>query len=132
MCPTLGVGPLGNVSGGGFSWRSEMPVPKHVRITFRGTILGTPETWSTGTKFDASAGGNPDGHAADVDLQACADAWGGLVNSALAAPNAFRLDDVRAYDIGTTGRMVGNPEILDVSAQNIKGVAAIRYPPQIA
>src|SRR4051794_31537678 len=68
--------PPGNVSGGGILWRPKVPIPKHVRITWRGSILGTPETWTTGAHFDAAAGGNPDGHAADVDLQACADGWG--------------------------------------------------------
>lgn len=108
-----------------------MPIPKHFRFVFRGSFVGTPEAWSFGVHFRNQTDGNPDASLDDVDMDTLVSAWVTLAGGAN-MPTWARLDDVRAYLIGTNGRAVGNVKVKDVAADNHHGGTAQTYPPQVA
>lgn len=110
-----------------------MPVPEHIKIVFRGVFDNTPEIWSFSTKWSSKHAGDPDAAAANVIEADVITALNGLFNNAWWQSSAI-CDGYRAYDIGTDGNMVGNPNIVEwVGAARIKGSAAAhKYPPQIA
>lgn len=111
-----------------------MAVPTHFKFTFRGVFLGTPEIWSFGMHFSRTATGNPDAEVTDIDQSAVTAALTGLLTGGGLAPfNQYtEATDWRAYQIGTDGKMEGNPLVVDVSAAHIKGPGGVKLPPQIA
>jgi len=107
--------------------------PKHIKIVFRGVFTGTPETWSFGQHFRSTVDLGQDAHASDVHVENLPGIWQTYFGSAtMQCPSSAKLTDVRAYEIGANGRMVGNPNIIDCSADNIHGASSVVYPPQIA
>ena len=109
-----------------------MAVPSHIKIVFRGVFSGTPETWSFGQHYRSDVTGSPDAEASDVHLDQCATAFDTWLHVAQAQfPSSAKLTDIRAYKIGTDGRMEGDPNILDVTTLNIGGASSVIYPPQI-
>lgn len=105
----------------------------HLRFTFRGDFVGTPEQFSFGFHMSRQETGQPDATVDDINT--------GAVTSALTAfwqqgdpaiPTNAKLTDWRAYNIDNTGHMEGNPLLVDVSAANITGGQTIKFPPQVA
>jgi hypothetical protein len=109
-----------------------MPVPTHFKFTFRGHFEGSPEFWSFGLHFKRDVGGSGDGTLSNISESAVTSAY------ATFASNAFfgtvtRLDDWRAYQIGTDGRAETAPLIHTVPVGTpIGGAGGQNYPPQIA
>ena len=109
-----------------------MPVPKHMRIVFRGEFTGSPETWSFSQKFTSTLTGSFDADASDVHLDQCGEAFDAYFHQAAAQwPSSAKLTDIRAYKIGTNGKTEGDPNILDVSALDYRGASQVVYPPQV-
>jgi hypothetical protein len=108
-----------------------MPIPKHLRLVFRGIFRQTPETWSFGVHGQSVVDTHPDATTGDVNLQTLVDAWVTLAASAK-IPDMAQLTDVRAYQVGTDGRAVGPIGILDVTSQVLVGPVGAKYPTQIA
>jgi len=110
-----------------------MAVPVHIKIVFRGVFSGTPEQWSFGQHYSADVIASPDAEASDVRLDDCATAFDTWLHVAQAQfPSSAKLTDIRAYKIGTDGRMEGDPNIFDATTLNIGGASSVVYPPQIA
>lgn len=110
-----------------------MPVPKHLRITFRGVFAGTPEEWSFGVHMSGTISGGQDASATDVNTGQVTTALSTLLQSGAGFSTAVHASDHRVYVIGTDGRMEGNPVVTDLSADvTTRGNAANKYPPQIA
>lgn len=108
-----------------------MTVLTHLKIVFRGDFQGTPEEWSYSTKWSRNVVGGPDATVNDIDQSA--------VNAALTAfhnnarfPSAVRVQEWRAYQIGTDNLMEGNPLLVDLSGAPIAGTGVVRYPPDQA
>lgn len=111
-----------------------MGTPVHMKFSFRGVFVDTPEEWSFGCNFSRNNGTNADATVDDIDA--------GAVTSALAAfighggSSSFHTDckatEWRAYTIGPEGTMEGNPLQVDVSGDAINGIASLRYPPQVS
>jgi len=109
-----------------------MTVPSHIRVVYRGIFSGTPEGWSFGHHFRSDVTVGLDAEASDVHLDNVRDVFATYVTDPSAKwPSAAKLIDIRAYKIGTDGRMEGDPNILDVSAANIHGAGPSKYPPQV-
>lgn len=117
-----------------------MTVPTHIRVQFVGSLLnttnpltGTEETWTFGLHYNGEHGlGAGDKHAEDVDTAACANAWLQLFASSFFT-NGVNLREVKVYDIGTDGHMVGNPKIDILSAgTEPRGTSGTKWPPQCA
>jgi len=109
-----------------------VPIPKHLRIVFRGIFTGTPETWSFGVHGQSVVSTHPDATVDDVNLETLVSAWDALADSDAHLPSNARLGDVRVYQIGTDGRAVGKIGLLDVAARNLQGPTSPQYPPQIS
>jgi len=109
-----------------------VPIPKHFRFVWRGVFSGTPETWAFGCHFGSNLSGGPDAHLGDVDMEGLVTAWTGLAAGGARLPDNAQLTDVRAYEIGTDGRSIGNVKLVDTSTRALSGGTAAKYPPQIA
>lgn len=111
-----------------------MAVPTHFKFTFRGKFLNTSEIWSFGVHFNRNVLAGPDAGLADVNESAVTAAITQLIaGSGFGVFNTYtQVTDWRAYQIGTDGRMEGNPLVVDIEASNIKGAGGNRFPPQIA
>lgn len=111
-----------------------MPVPAHLRVSFRGRIVNTPEIWSTThnlrrpSGFSDPTAGNP---ADNLDPVALLAAWRAL---AVMMDSFVHLTDIRVYDIGTDNRMRGNPVIhsYPANAEPAGTGSGTTHPPQIA
>lgn len=108
-----------------------MPVPRHVRISFRGRLNNTPEIWSHSHNLNrpAAAVGFDLTH---INLDDLAAAWTTMAATCL--DSFVHLTDVRVYAIGTNGRMEGNPHYREyATADEPKGGGSGQaFPPQIA
>lgn len=110
-----------------------MPVPTHFRFTVRGDFLNSPEHFSFGFHMTREVGGADDVELEAIDETAVSTALDTMISSGSSAFGAaVKVTDWRAYVIGTDGRMEGDPLIVDVSTDDIKGTGTDRYPPQIA
>lgn len=111
-----------------------MTVPTHFRIVFRGDFVSTPEHWSFGMHFSRSVDGIGDADVGDIDESAVTTALTTFfANANSAVPGVAKATDWRAYQIGTDGKMEGNPLVVDVSQANIVGTGSgYTCPPQIA
>jgi hypothetical protein len=110
-----------------------MTVPTHFKFVFRGHFDGTPEFWSFGTHMSRDVTGYP-----DVDLDAIDETAVTAAIATFMANAAFgtvtRLDDWRAYKIGTNGKMEGNGPLLHTvdPGSPIAGTGGMNFPTQVA
>lgn len=104
----------------------------HVKIVFRGTYNTTQEEWTFSTKWQKDYGG----FALDInniDATAVQTALATLFTTNQRFSQYVRVTGWRAYDIGPSGRMVGNPRIVEFApAAYIAGTSTYLVPPQIA
>lgn len=105
-----------------------MAVHPHLRIVFRGVFLNTPEEWSFSTKFSKDNDQGADATVADIDAGGLQSALGGLfINSMFS--NWVRCMEWRAYEIGSNGKMVGNPRLVPLATgSQPTGLGQLRYP----
>ena len=116
-----------------------MPIyPRHIKVVIRGIHVGTPETWSYSFHLWPYENILPEiietvqFHAEDLDASTVAAALVAFHASANFATTS-QVTDWRAYDIGTNGRMVGNPSIYTWSGTSgPKGTTTYKFPPQVA
>lgn len=108
-----------------------MPVKTHLKIVFRGDFAGTPEEWSYSTKWSRAVIGGPDAGVNDINGAAVLTALQAFHNNAR-FPSAVRVQEWRAYVIGTDGRMEGNPRLEDLSSAPVAGTGVVRFPPDQA
>lgn len=108
-----------------------MAVPRHVRISFRGRFQETPETWSHSHNVRRPSNAETFG-LGDFDVDGLVGLWDGFASVVCSVRTV--LTDVRIYDIGTDGRMVGNPivELLTSSTERVGNLDSVIYPPQVA
>jgi len=103
-------------------------VPKHLKVVIRGIFNGTPEIWSYSLKFKSNFTLSEDNKAARLDqaeVKAAITAFhtGGVFTSMVWCTGW------RAYDIGTDGKMEGNPVIVDYAGADIaKGGGGANLP----
>lgn len=111
-----------------------MSVPSHLKFTFRGKFLGTPEIWSFGVKFRRTQDAGPDAGIDEIDQSAVTSAFSTLLahGSGATFQQYVKATDWRAYVINEDNRMEGNPLVVDVEASNFIGAGGTIYPPQIA
>lgn len=111
-----------------------MPVPTHFKIVFRGVFDGSPEEWSFGTHWKRdSANANPDATISDINVgqvTAAATALIGGTEGPLFS-TGVKLTEWRAYQIGTDGKMQGNP-LINILGTPVSGTSGSRFPPQVA
>lgn len=111
-----------------------MTFVKHFKFTFRGIFTNTPEIWSFGCHMSRLFAGAPDAGVDDIDNDAVTSALRALLSNGGSSTfgQAVHATDWRAYEIGTNGRMEGNPLVVDVSADSIGGTGGTVYPPQVS
>jgi hypothetical protein len=109
-----------------------MPVKPHIKIVVRGVFTGSPEIWSYSMKFTKDADLSRDADVSDITTAEVTSALDAFHRTALFQNNT-KVTEWRAYDIGSNGRMVGNPLLVDVSTLNIVGTQSTRnYPTDVA
>lgn len=110
-----------------------MTVPTHFKFTFRGHFEGSPEFWSFGCHFERAATGNPDAELSDINESTVTTAIATFMGS-VSMGTVTRLDDWRAYVIGTNGRMEGNAPLLHLvdPGSPISGTGGQNFPTQVA
>lgn len=109
-----------------------MTVRTHFKIVFRGKFDGTPETWTFSTKWRRNVEEGPDAGLADINQTAVTTALSGLLNTADFQSSVW-CTGWRAYQIGTDGKMEGNPLIVDfATGSEQKGTSVARYPTDVS
>jgi hypothetical protein len=109
-----------------------MPVHKHLRIVFRGVFLSTPEIWSFSTKWRSVQDSGPDANTGDIDQGGVTDAISAYINHTDFQSNV-RVEEWRAYSIGTDGKMEGDPLIVTLDTPGPTGTGSARaYPTDVA
>jgi len=109
-----------------------MGTPVHFRFSFRGVFLNTPEEWSFGLHYKRDNPADDDAHVGDINVGNVNDALAAFIQhsgSASFQPNV-KATEWRAYEIGPDGKMENNPLLVDVTADNLVGIASLKYPPQ--
>lgn len=106
-----------------------MPVHPHLKIVIRGVFLNTPEEWSFGLKFSKDNALGQDPGVDEVDRTGVAAACHALLSTAV-FPNWVQANEFRVYEIGSNGKMVGNPRIEEfiTFTTRPKGTGTIVYP----
>jgi len=109
-----------------------MTVPTHFKFTFRGHFEDSPEFWSFGCFFQRSNPGNPDAGLDDISESGVTAAIATFMANAFMA-TVTRLDDWRAYVIGTNGKMEGNAPLLHIvdPGSPIAGAGGLSHPYQV-
>ena len=109
-----------------------MAIPTHFRFTFRGHFEGTPEFWSFGLHYARTVSASPDANVGDINESGVTSAIDTFMDNAHMGA-LTRLDDWRAYQIGTDGRAEGDILIHTVDpGAPIAGAGGQNYPTQIA
>jgi hypothetical protein len=109
-----------------------MPVKPHIKIVVRGVFLNSPEIWSYSLKFTKDADLSRDADVTDISTDEVTSALDAFHRNPLFQSNV-KVTEWRAYDIGSTNKMVGNPLLVDVFANNIVGTGSARnYPTDVA
>jgi hypothetical protein len=110
-----------------------MTVPTHFKFTFRGHFDGSPEFWSFGCHFRRGVDLGSDADLDDINEGAVTSAIGTFMANATFG-TVTRLDDWRAYVIGTNGRMEGNGPLLHLvdPGSPVAGSGGMNFPPQVA
>lgn len=108
-------------------------VPTHFKFTFRGHFEGAPEFWSFGCHFNRNVEEGPDAGLDDIDESAVTTAIATLMG-ATSMGTVTRLDDWRAYVIGTNGRMEGDAPLMHIvdPGSPIAGTGGQNFPAQVA
>lgn len=109
-----------------------MSVPTHIRVAVRGSFAGTPEAWSNTFHFSRENGAAPDADYAEIDVDGMLADCAAFYGSSDFCSTVV-VDDVRAYVIGTNGRMQGNGPKMAIAAPGaVHGSGgAFTHPPQI-
>jgi len=109
-----------------------MPVKTHFRIVFRGVFDGSPEIWSFSTKFGRARPLGTDATLEDLDEGTISAAAAAFIETSDFQSNV-KLTEWRAYQIGTDGKMEGDPLLVDLSADPSSGTGTTRaYPTNVA
>lgn len=109
-----------------------MPVPKHMRFVWRGTFGSTEEIWSFGLNVQSVKGGEQDNVIEDVNAASLITATQGLLQTAYFA-SGTKCKEIRLYDIGEDGLMVGDPRYVTNGTSDIaEGQSTGRHPSQVA
>lgn len=109
-----------------------MAVPRHLKVVIRGIFANTPEIWSYSLRFDRTLWGEGDAHAEDMSSSGMTAALAALHNTS-SFSNGCKVTGWRAYDIGSDGRMEGNPKVVEFAPANyIAGTSANLLPPQVS
>lgn len=110
-----------------------MTVQTHFRIVFRGLFASTPEAWSFSTKWERAVDLGPDAALSDISKTAVKTALQNLLSSTGNFHSDVKATEIRYYQIGTDGRMEGDPYIDDFSGTPLSGSSTnVRYPPDVA
>lgn len=105
-------------------------VLKHMKISVRGVFNLTPEIWSYSLKFKSIYPLDPDMQVADIDQAEVKTALT-TFHTGASFDNRVWCTGWRAYDIGTNGKMVGNPVIVDFPDTDFaKGTSGTSMPLQ--
>lgn len=106
-----------------------MATPVHMKFVFRGVFLDTPEEWSFSAKFSRDNEIGADATVNDIVQSGVDAAVYGLLTNASFATNV-ECTEWRAYQIGPSGLMEGNPliRLAEDMAGIPKGTGALRYP----
>lgn len=107
------------------------PVPTHLRLVFRGTIVDTPEQWSFGLNLRRDVDASPDLDTSNINGD---DVWAAITGLVAYCSDRVRCDEWRAYVIGADGLMEGNPRVeMRPAASAPRGTnTGHRWPPQCA
>jgi hypothetical protein len=109
-----------------------MPVKPHIKMVFRGVFTNSPEIWSFSTKWSKDVQFSRDADVSDITTANVTSALAAFLGSPL-FQNNVKATDWRAYDIGSNGKMTGNPLLVDVTGNNIQGTGTARsYPTDVA
>lgn len=109
-----------------------MAVHTHFRIVFRGVFTGTPEEWSFSTKWQREVNGGSDAALDQIDETAVDSALAGFIASSDFQSNT-QCTEWRAYQIGTDGKMEGDPLLHTVATTGFTGTGTTRaYPTDVA
>lgn len=109
-----------------------MPVPNHIKVVIRGVFKTTPEEWSWSMKFGSNVTFGPDVTAEDVDLAAVESALHTFMDGSLFS-RPVMATEIRAYRIGTNGRMEGNPNLRVIPTTGAPtGTGSNYYPPNVS
>jgi len=109
-----------------------MAWPTHFRFTFRGHFEGTPEFWSFGCHFNRQVPAGPDAGLSAISVSGVDSAIDTLMDNAFFA-TVTRLDDWRAYQIGTDGKTETEPLRVDHTTGTIfSGAGGMNYPTSTA
>jgi hypothetical protein len=109
-----------------------MPVKTHFRIVFRGVFTGTPEIWSYSTKFSRARPLGEDATLSDISESGVSAAAAAFHEDTM-FQDVVRLTEWRAYQIGTDGKMEGDPLLVDLSSDPSNGTGTTRaYPTDVA
>lgn len=102
--------------------------PEHLKIVWRGVFLETPEEWSFSAKFSGDVTLWADAELSNINKTGMLTAYSACFNTA-DWQSSVELREWRAYKIGETGKMLGNPriEVLPV-ADRQKGTSVARFP----
>lgn len=110
-----------------------MTVPTHFKINFRGVFTSTPEEWSFGIHMSRDIEAQPDATVGDISESGVTSAITTLLATAGGMfSDACVCTEWRAYEIGTNGRMEGNPKLVELTPPGVGGTATKKYPPQVA
>jgi hypothetical protein len=110
-----------------------MTVPSHFKFTFRGHFEDSPEFWSFGCFFSRNVTGGQDAELDNISESGVTAAIATFMANAMMA-TVTRLDDWRAYVIGTNGKMQGNAPLLHLvdPGSPIAGAGGLSHPYQVA
>jgi hypothetical protein len=109
-----------------------MTVHTHFRIVFRGIFDSTPEIWSFSTKWGRARPLGTDATLEDIGESGVTDAVEAYISSTDFQSNV-KCTEWRAYQIGTDGKMEGDPMLVDLSTDPPTGTGTTRaYPTNVA
>lgn len=108
-------------------------VPSHLKFTFRGHFEGAPEFWSFGCHFKRLEPLHSDIGLDDISESGVTTAIATFMG-ATSMGTVTRLDDWRAYVIGTNGRMEGDAPLMHIvdPGSPIAGTGGQNFPAQVA
>jgi hypothetical protein len=103
-----------------------------MRLVWRGIFDESEEEWTFGLNFTKEKAGSADVELAELDDTAIKAATAAFMNTNLFGPGV-KCMEIRGYDIGTDGKMVGEPRYVTNGTSHIAaGTGTSRFPPQVA
>jgi len=107
-------------------------VHTHFRIVFRGVFTASPEIWSFSTKWARDVSQGPDTGLDNIDETTVTNAAKAYIGS-FQFQNNVKLTEWRAYQIGTNGKMEGDPKLVDLTNNSATGQGTTRsYPTDVS